>query len=122
MIELIGGMPPNVVAVTCRGHVTRNDYESVLIPAVESALKQHSKIRLFYRIGPEFAGIDAGAVFEDIKVGFAHLSRWERIAVVTDVEWIRLAIRAFAFLIPGPVRFFSVSEERDAQRWIADQL
>jgi hypothetical protein len=39
----------------------------------------------------QFSGIDAGAVWEDFRVGMEHLSRWERMAVVTDVEWLRLA-------------------------------
>jgi len=120
MIELIGGFPGYVIAVRCSGHVGRSDYERVLIPAVESALKEHEKVRLLYCIAPEFEGIDPGAILEDMKVGFSHRSRWERIAVVTDVEWIRLAIRAFAFLIPGSVRFFGIAQESEARTWIVE--
>ena len=120
MIEPIKGLPPEVVAVNCSGQVTKRDYEEVLIPAVEAALKAHEKVRIFYRIGPEFTGIDAGAVLEDTKIGLSHLTRWERIAVVTDVEWIRLAIRAFAFLLPGALRFFHIADEAQARAWIAE--
>lgn len=119
MIEFVGGFPDNVVAVNCTGRITRNDYEHTLIPAVESKLKKHDKLRLLYRVGPEFDGIDPGAILEDAKVGFAHLSRWERVAVVTDVEWLRLATRAFAFLLPCPVKFFNISQDSDARAWIA---
>jgi hypothetical protein len=28
-------------------------------------------------------------VWEDIKVDTEHFTRWERMAVVTDVEWIK---------------------------------
>ena len=120
MIELVEGLPGNVIAVNCTGHVTKSDYERVLIPVVESALKKQEKVRLYYRVGEEFEGIDPSAVLEDAKVGFSHLSRWERIAVVTDIEWIRLAIRAFAFLIPGPVKFFNLAQEAAARAWIAE--
>lgn len=119
MIEIIAGLPDNVAAVTCQGHVTTSDYKDVLIPAVERTLQKHAKARLFYRVGSEFEAIDPGAVFEDMKVGFEHLSRWERIAVVTDIEWIRLAIRAFAFLLPGQVKFFPLSQDAEARRWIS---
>ncbi|MGB8365870.1 MAG: STAS/SEC14 domain-containing protein [Rhizomicrobium sp.] len=118
MIDIIEDFPDNIVAVSCRGHVTRRDYERVLIPTVEARLKKHDKIRLFYRVGPEFDRIDPGAVLEDIGVGFSHLTRWERIALVTDIEWMRLAIRAFAFLLPCPVGFFSASQEPEAREWI----
>jgi hypothetical protein len=119
MIETIAGLPDNVVAVSCQGHVSTKDYKEVLIPAIERALQKHPKARLLYRIGPQFEAIDPGAVLEDMKVGFEHLSRWERIAVVTDIEWIRLAIRAFAFLFPGPVKFFALSQDAEARRWIS---
>jgi hypothetical protein len=56
-----------------------------------------------------------------MKIGFSHLSRWERFAIVTDAEWIRLTIRAFAFLLSGPVKFFRVGEEQQAQAWITGQ-
>jgi SpoIIAA-like len=119
MIELVKGLPDNVLAVNCRGQIHTEDYECTLIPALEQKLAHHDKLRLFYRAGQDFKGIDPGAILEDSKVGLAHLSRWEKMAVVTDIEWIRLAIRAFAFLMPCPVKFFSVVQEDEARRWIA---
>jgi len=118
MIESLKDLPGNVVAFQCRGHVTRQDYETVLVPAVNSALQQHEKLRLFYKIGPDFTGIDPSAVWEDFSVGMEHLLRWERIAVVTDVVWIANTVRAFGFLMPGKVRTFSLSEEKQARAWI----
>ena len=31
--------------------------------------------------------------FSENVLAFEHLSRWERVAVVTDVEWIKQAMR-----------------------------
>lgn len=118
MIETIVGFPDNVIAVNCSGHVTSRDYEQVLVPAVEASLKKHDKIRLFYRVGFEFDAIAPGAVFEDANVGFSHLSHWERIAVVTDIAWIRMAVYAFSFLMPGRVKMFAISDEASAREWI----
>ncbi len=118
MIEVLSGFPDNVVAVACKGHVTRSDYENVLIPAVESTLKQHDKVRLYYEIGKDFEDIDASAVWEDIKVGFEHLTHWQRFAVVTDVHWIGRSIKAFGFMIPGEIRIFSTTEMQAARDWI----
>ena len=118
MIEALKDFPDNIVAVACEGHVTRRDYETVLVPAVERALKRHKKVRLYYRIGVGFEAIDPGAVWEDFKIGMEHLLRWERIAVVTDVDWIRHTMRAFSFLIPGEMRIFPSSEAAKARDWI----
>jgi hypothetical protein len=118
MIEALEGFPENVIAFACKGHVTKLDYETVLVPAVEEALKQHERIRLYYQIGAEFAGIDPGAVWEDFKVGMEHLRRWERVAVVTDVDWIKHTMMAFAFLMPAELKVFPVSQASQARAWI----
>ncbi len=102
--------------------MTKADYESVLVPAVTRALERNRKVRLYYETATDFAGIDPGAVWEDFKVGMEHLTRWERVAVVTDVEWIRIAIMAFRFLIPCDTRVFGTAQASDARNWIASKL
>ena len=91
----------------------------MLVPAVERALETHDRVRLYYEISPDFAGIAPGAMWEDFKVGMEHLTRWERVAVVTDVDWIRQTVRLFSFLIPGPAKIFATSEAAAARAWIA---
>lgn len=118
MIEALPNFPDNVAAVASRGHVTKLDYETVLVPCVEKALERHEKIRLYYQIGSDFTGIDPGAVLEDFKVGAEHLLRWERIAIVTDVDWIRHTMRIFGFLIPCEVKIYPTSETSKAHDWI----
>jgi hypothetical protein len=119
MIEPLPDFPDNVVAMACRGHVTRQDYEAVLVPAVEAALAAHEKIRLYYEVGPDFTGIEPGAVWEDFSIGMSHLTRWERVAVVTDVDWIRNTMLFFRFLMPGEMKVVPMAEAADARAWIA---
>jgi len=122
MIEALKGFPAKVLAFACKGHVTKRDYETVLVPAVEAALKQQGKVRLYYQIDPDFTGIAPGAMWDDFKVGMEHLLRWERIAVVTDVDWIRYTFRAFSFVIPGVAKVFRVAEEAKAREWIVENM
>jgi hypothetical protein len=89
MIEHLTSFPDNVLAFVCKGLVTKADYDAVLVPAVVQVLKTHDKVRLYYETAGDFAGIDPGAMWEDFKVGMEHRTRWERVAVVTDVEWIK---------------------------------
>jgi SpoIIAA-like len=119
MIELLKGFPENVLAVTGKGRITKGDYDTVLIPAVAKALKAHDEIRLYYEIGPDFAGFDPAAAWEDFKVGMEHLSRWQRVAVVTDVDWIKHTMQIFSFIMPGDMRVFPMAEAGQARAWIA---
>ncbi|MGD1028332.1 MAG: STAS/SEC14 domain-containing protein [Candidatus Binatus soli] len=98
--------------------VTERDYLEVVIPAIEKSLKRNAKLRLYYELGSQFSGIDFGAEWEDLKVGIEHLSRWERMAVVTDVAWISHAVGAFRFLMPGELRVFTTAQASEAREWI----
>jgi hypothetical protein len=119
MIELLSGFPENVLAFGCSGEVTREDYRDVVIPAVEAALKGEGKIRLFYRIGDDFSGIEPMAVWQDFKIGMEHLLRWDRVAVVTDVAWIANTMSMFGFMMPCDIRTYPNVEETEAREWIA---
>jgi hypothetical protein len=117
MIEQLPGFPGNVVAFLCGGRITRRDYETVLVPAVEAALGQHEKVRLYYQIAPDFSHIEPG-VSLDFRVGIDHLLRWDRIAIVTNLDWVRETLRAFGFLMPGAVEIFTLEEAESARQWV----
>jgi hypothetical protein len=118
MIEIIESFPSNVVGAIAKGRITRNDYDEVLIPRIKQTLQRHEKIRCYYELGPEFSGMDAGAVWEDMILGFEYLLRWERVAAVTDINWIAHALNAFRFLMPGRMKVFPTSETAQARAWI----
>ena len=118
MIEHLTNVPDNVVAFVCQGQVTKRDYDTVLVPAVMQALMNHKKIRLYYETAADFAGIDPGAIWEDFKVGMKHFTRWERIAIVTDVDWIKNTVRIFSFLMLGELRIFPAAAASQARKWI----
>ncbi len=120
MIETLPDFPDNVAAFVCHGRVTKDDYDTVLIPDVEKRLEQHEKVRIYYEFASDFDGIDPAAAWEDTKVGFSHFLRWERVAVVTDVEWIKQTMRFFGFLMPAEVRAFHLAEAARAREWIAE--
>ena len=118
MIEQLQGFPENVIAFAGRGRVTKADYDSILVPAVEKVLAGRERLRLYYEIGADFSGIDADAMLEDFKIGMQHLTRWERVAVVTDVQWIAQAVSLFNFLMPGAMKVFSTKDADQAHSWI----
>jgi hypothetical protein len=118
MLALIPDLPARVVGIQASGVVTAKDYETVLVPAIEARLSAFDRIRVLYQLGPEFTGFSAGALWDDMKVGAAHLKAWERIAVVTDAEWVVSAVRLFRFAVPCPVRLYPNAGYAEALHWI----
>ena len=121
MIEHLEGFPENTAAFACHGHVTREDYLKTLVPVVEKAFADHEKVRLYYEIGPDFENVDLGAAWTDFATGLEHWTRWERIAVVTDVSWIKNTMWTFGFLMPGAVRLFAMKDKAAAVQWISEK-
>ena len=118
MIELMPDLPDQVVGIRAIGELEDDDYEDVLVPAIEDRLSRHDKIRLLYVLGPESEGYEADAMWEDAKLGVKTFTSYERIAVVTDSNAVRRAVKAFGWLMPGEVTTFPVAELDAATTWI----
>jgi hypothetical protein len=108
----------NLIHVRAIGEVTASDYETVLIPAIEETLSKHKKLKLIYEMGPEMTGFSTGAAWEDTKVGMSHLTHYEKIAVVTDHQWLVNMVKAFGILVPCQVRVFPPNQVEEARAWI----
>jgi stage II sporulation SpoAA-like protein len=104
MLEKISDVPDSVLGFRTSGELTGDDYRNVLVPAVEAGLQSRDKLRLLYLLGDDVTGFSAGAAWQDAKAGMEHVTRWEKIAVVTDKEWIRHSVNIFGYLIPGRSR------------------
>jgi len=121
MIKLLPDMPANVVAISASGQVTGEDYAKTLVPAIEKALEHHKKIRLLYQLGPEFKKFTTTALWDDAKVGFHHLTDFERVAVVSDVTWIITMVTGIGLALPCEVRTFANDQLDQAMAWIGQQ-
>ena len=120
MLTPIPDLPATVVGVDAHERVTAEDYEKVLIPAVEAAETASSdgKVRMLYVLGREFPDFTAGAAWEDAKLGLGTFRPWERIAVVGDADWLRRAIHALSWAMPSEVRAFASNDLDEARAWI----
>lgn len=120
MIEQIAGFSPGALGFRASGQVTAADYERVLVPDIEAAFAVNRKLRLLYQIGEDFTGFDPGAMWDDAMLGFRHFSGWDRVALVTDVQWLRIAALAMGFAVPAQFKLFRNAELDTAMDWISE--
>ena len=66
-------------------------------------------------------GLEPGALWEDAKLGFAHMFDWDRFAVVTDLEWISRTTKFMAMLMPMEGRVYPMAEAAKAREWISEK-
>ncbi len=50
-----------------------------------------------------------------------YATKFDRVAVVSDEDWIRPAMRGLSFLLPGKAKAFPVHELAEAKTWLADE-
>jgi len=122
MIEKISGLPEGTVGLKITGRVSGDDYDTVLTPVVDKAIEEFDRIKMLMQIGPGFEGYSLDAAWDDTKLGLRHWSGFERMAIVTDVGWIKTASRAIGFMMPCPVQLFDLDESDDAKRWLSESL
>ena len=122
MIDIRPATGDGILELHMSGRITAADYDDVITPALDDALARHDRIRLLARIGPEFEGYTAGAAWADTRLGLRHWSGFERVAVVTDVDWVKTAVDLIGFALPGPVRLFAPGEADEARRWLTQSL
>jgi hypothetical protein len=117
--EPIDGLGDNVVALKAVGRVSAEDYRDMLAPAVERATAGGRKARLLLDLGDSFESYDFSAIFADAGLGAGHLHSFERMAVITDTDWVTKAVHLFGPLIPSEVRAFPSAESTAAKEWVA---
>lgn len=119
MIRPLTDLPHGVLGFEAEGELHRDDYEQVLMPAVEQQVADGSKLRVVL-VFPSWDGFSAGAAWDDLKMGVEHLTHWERIALVTDVEWMAHMTNLLGWMTPGQMKQFPVAEREAAIAWAAE--
>jgi hypothetical protein len=118
VLELIEGLPDDVIGFEAVGQVTAEDYESVVFPALEDALRRHPKISMMHVLGERFTGYSEGGELSDAKLGLMHPLSWRRIAVVSDLASIRRLVKSLGWSIPGELKLFSNAQRTEAEAWV----
>ena len=117
MIKELSDMPSGVIGFEASGKMRAEDYRDVVLPALERAAAA-GEVR-FVIVMPDFDGMSGGALWQDLKVGVEHFRAWKRIALVTDIEWMKHMTSLFGWMTPGEVKTFPLAQRDAAVEWAA---
>jgi hypothetical protein len=122
MVERIDDVPAGVIGLRGSGKLTKEDYTEILEPALKEAMDSGEARVVF--VLTDFEGLAPSATWEDMKTGLgvelANRERWKRLALVTDVDWVAKAMRAFAWAMPGELEVYDdLDKLEEAKAWAA---
>lgn len=123
MVERLTDLPQGVLGFRLTGKVTRDEYQDELMAPILESLDRGEKLHLFIDMPDDFHGLDAGALWEDMKaagsVGLKERSSWARFAIVTDKDWVRQGVAVFGWISPGELKVFEPGDAPAARAWVA---
>lgn len=118
MIEIIQGLPNHVAAFSATGKITEDDYFNTINPLVDEIVKKFGTVSYLLVINTALNNYSAGAWIQDALLGFKHLSKWNRLAIVSEKKSIKEFTNTFGNLIPPKTKGFLMTEIDDAKTWV----
>ena len=119
MMKFIHG-PDNAVAVSLSGTVTGNDLNQIM-NRLEFALNVFSRVDVFVETH-EIDGFEVSAMASYAARAlplFGKLDCFDRVAVVADQAWIRIATRVESAILPFiSYRVFEPAQRAEALAWV----
>jgi hypothetical protein len=122
MIERLNDLPAGSLGFHCTGRLSAEDVEQVVAPAISEAVAEYDRVKALLLFDAGFEGLSIAAAWEDTGLGLRYWDGFERLAIVTDLGWMRHGLRALAVLLPCPLQIFGLAEEENARRWLSESL
>lgn len=117
MIQFIEQLPANMVGFKATGEVTESDFSETVMPKVKELVDKTGTLNYMLVLDTSVKNFTAGAWFKDAMMGIKHLTKWNRAAIVTDVEGIRSFTGIFSVLMPGEFKGFEHKDLQVAIDW-----
>lgn len=120
MITQITGLAGNTVGFTLTGDITKEAYDTIIFPAVERARAAGGSINLMLVINTDLSNFTIGAWMKDALLGLQNLTRFGRVAVVSDSHMVKNMTSMANMVVPGDYKYFLPAEENEAKVWVSE--
>jgi hypothetical protein len=113
-------MPAGTIGFEAHGEVEDDDWEEVVEPVLREELARGGKLRVLYLLGPSAGEVEGDAIEAGAGFRARHATSFDRVAVVSDEDWLRPALKALSFLLPGKTKAFRVADLAGAKSWLGE--
>ena len=122
MVELLSDFPPHVAAYRAAGAVSKEEYEQVVMNRIDHVAKQYDRINFLVLLETSMTNYSITALLDYIKVSFEKYSKWNRMAIVSDERWLRIAYETLNYVVPGEIRTYRIAEFEAAKEWVSGSI
>lgn len=121
MLKHIQEMPAGTLGFEAIDEVDDDDFEDTVEPVLRREIAAGRAIRMLYLLGPGLLEYEGEALGDQLKFAARHAESYERVAVVSDRDWLRPALRVLSALVPGQLRAFPLDQLAQAKEWLAER-
>ena len=109
MILQIPGLPQNMVGFRADGEVTKEDFE-IVKHEVANLVEKTGKLNYLLFLDNSPKDFTLGAWIQDALLGINNITKWNRAAIVSDIEGVITFTDAFSKVMPGEFRGYHKNE------------
>jgi hypothetical protein len=120
MITQLKVVPDNMVAFEASGQVTKEDFETVVMPAVTELVTRTNELNYLMLISTDLSNFTIGAWLQDLLLGIKEITKWNRAAIVTEEAGINTFTNIFSVIVPGEFKGYGKDELAVAINWVAN--
>jgi hypothetical protein len=110
-------VPGKIVALKISLEITQKDFDNIC-RIMESAIKNHGKIRLLLVVEHYASFFSAESLYEDLKFTHLYSNSIERMAVVGNQTWKSTWVALFGLFSGFLTNYYDKTEINEAWNWL----
>ncbi len=115
MLKILSEDKNNLI-IDAEGEIQAEDYEN-LTPVIEKMAEEYGSANLMM-IARDIKGETWKGMKKDADFGFGAYKKVEKFAIVTDQEWLKIAVNIMSPFTHTKEKIFSLDEEDEAREWL----
>lgn len=120
MIHELKNTPNTMIGFVATDDVTQGEFDKVVLPGIDELVKRTDKLNYLFVLETPLRNFTIGAWMTEAMLRLNNIDKWNRAAVVTDVEGVK-TFTEFSKIMPGEFRGFTHDELSEAIRWVGEQ-
>ncbi|GGB67205.1 hypothetical protein GCM10007424_03990 [Flavobacterium suaedae] len=121
MITYINNLPENMVGFRSQGEVTSKDFELVK-KHVKELVERTGELNYLLLLENSPKDFSVGAWLQDVLLGIENITKWNRVAIVSDSDTVIDFTDGFSKVMPGEFKGYHTSDYNDAVNWVSGKV